>query len=148
MLRPGLFAPESFDLIALFQTFDHLSQPAAALHEFHRLLRPNGRILFLQHNVRAFSARILGERSPIIDIGHTYLYDPNTLDSLVRLHGFETVERGRVWNRYSLRYLVSLLPLRPRSKQSLRSLVTKLGLDRLNVSVPLGNMYLVARKLE
>ena len=79
MLRPGLFPAQSFDVIALFQTFDHIPDPAAALDEFHRLLRPNGRVLFLQHNIRALSARILRERSPIIDIGHTYLYDPKTL---------------------------------------------------------------------
>ena len=148
MFRPCLFQSQSFDLIALFQTFDHISDPAAALVEFHRLLRPGGRVLFLQHNVKAISACILGERSPIIDIGHTYLYDPATLGSMVRLHRFDPVEQGSVWNRYSIRYLISLMPISPTSKQFLRSWAARVALEGLNISAPLGNMYGIAKKRE
>ncbi len=76
VMRAGLFAPESFDAVCLFQVLDHISSPVELLEECLAVLRPGGQILALNHNVRAWSARLLGERSPIVDIEHTYLYSP------------------------------------------------------------------------
>ena len=55
ILRPGLFAPGSFDVICMFQVFDHLPDPGALLPECLRLLKPEGRLLLLNHNISALS---------------------------------------------------------------------------------------------
>jgi SAM-dependent methyltransferase len=146
VLRPGLLPAEQFDVACAFQVVDHLAAPGAVLDEVWQLLKPGGALLCLNHNVAAVSARLLRERSPIIDIEHTYLYDPQTMRALLEAHGF-TVERiGIVFNQYSLHYLARLLPL-PRIVR--RGLLTALRASRvggLHLSVPLGNMYCIARK--
>jgi SAM-dependent methyltransferase len=86
ILRPGLFPPETFNVICMFQTFDHISEPNIFLEECVRLLRPGGVMLCLNHNVEALSARMLKEKSPIIDIEHTYLYSPRTIKRLFEQH--------------------------------------------------------------
>jgi len=111
LLVPGLFEHESFDVVTLFQTLDHLPNPGDVLAEVVELLRPGGFLLCLNHDVRAVSARILGEHSPIFDIEHTYLYDQATLRRLLEKHGLVVVRHGPVLNRYSLRYVAQLLPL-------------------------------------
>ena len=55
---------------------------------------PGGVVLSLNHNVEAFSARLLKERSPIIDIEHTHLYSPSTQRMLFEEAGFEACEGG------------------------------------------------------
>lgn len=148
ILRPGLFDPGSFDAICMFQVFDHLPDPAALLPEILRLLKPEGRLLLLNHNIAAWSARLLGERSPIIDIEHTCLYSPATLGYLLERFGFQVERTGAVFNDYSLHYLARLLPLPAGAKQRLLSWLHGHPVGRLCLRVPLGNLWLVARRRE
>ena len=146
IMRPGLFPENVFDAVCLFQTFDHLPDPGAVLDASLEALRPGGLLLCLNHNVQAMSARLLGERSPIIDVEHTYLYSPETMARIFVSHGYRIVEQGRVFNTISLRYLVHLLPLPGRAKRTLTSLVGAARLDRVRLRLPLGNLYLIAEK--
>jgi SAM-dependent methyltransferase len=145
MMRPGLFAAASFDVVCMFQVFDHLPDPAGVLAEVQRVLKPGGLVLILNHNVCALSARLLGGHSPIIDLEHTYLYSPTTLARMVRDQGFSLLKTGAVLNDYSLHYLARLLPLPGLLKRPLLALLRATPLGRLHVPVPLGNLYLIAR---
>jgi SAM-dependent methyltransferase len=146
VMRPGLFAADSFDVVCLFQVFDHIPEPAALLEECYRILRPGGMVLCLNHNAAALSARVLGEKSPIIDIEHTYLYSPETLRRLFMDAGFLVVESGRAWNRYSLYYLARLVPLPARLKAGLLRWLHGSGIGKVPLWVSLGNLYQIARK--
>jgi SAM-dependent methyltransferase len=143
LMRPGLFAPASFDVVCMFQLFDHVADPRALLDECRRVLRPSGLLLALNHDLGAASARLLGERSPIVDIEHTYLYDVGTMTALFQASGFAVREAGPIRNTYSLAYLIHLLPI-PRVIKRIAGAVP--GLRRLRLTVPLGNQYLVAQK--
>ena len=146
IMRPGLLAEASIDVVCLFQVFDHLPDPAGVLAEIYQALKPGGLVLLFNHNINALSARLLGERSPIIDIEHTFLYGSKTLRNLVRKQGFEVVESGCALNDYSLRYLVRLTPLPRAFKRGLLRALVITRLERINLCVPLGNLYLFARK--
>ncbi|HEY7212707.1 MAG TPA: class I SAM-dependent methyltransferase [Bryobacteraceae bacterium] len=145
-MRPGLFANESFDVICLFQVLDHIFDPAALLRTCREILKPGGLILCLNHNAEALSARIMKSRSPIIDIEHTYLYDPKTIAELLSQAGFEVKETGSVRNRYSLGYLIHLVPLPNRLKQRLLKTITTTAIGRVSFWVPLGNLYAIAQR--
>jgi hypothetical protein len=59
------------------------------------------------------------------------------------------VERaGAVLNDYSLHYLARLLPLPAGVKQGLLALLRGGRVGRLGLRVPLGNLWLVARRKE
>lgn len=146
ILRVGLLKPEQYDLICMFQVFDHIGNPAIILDECLKALKPGGGILCLNHNVSAFSARVLGERSPIFDIEHTYLYDKNTQCKIFSAHGFIVRKVGSVTNICSLRYLFRLLPLPKGLKSNLLSLLQRYSMGGIRLPVQLGNLYLVAQK--
>jgi SAM-dependent methyltransferase len=146
VLREGLFDAESFDAVTLFQVLDHIPEPVDFLRECLRILRPGGAILALNHNVTAWSARILGERSPIIDVEHTYLYSPETMRRIFGQVGFDVVSVGPVRNTYSTSYLLHLMPLPRALKQSLVPRARQTRLGRSQVTVPLGNLCLIARR--
>ena len=145
VMRPGLFPADSFDGVTLFQVLDHIPDPLSLLRECRSVLRPGGGILAFNHNVEALSARLLGDRSPIADIEHTYLYSPQTMRRLFELAGFRDISVGPVRNTYSLTYLTHLLPLPSAAKAGVLGGLTRSRLGRRQLTVPLGNLCLVAR---
>ena len=148
VMRGGLFPAESFDAVCLFQVLDHISSPVELLRDCVSVLRPGGHILAFNHNVAAWSARLLGERSPIVDIEHTYLYSPETMRRLFARAGFVDCRVRGVRNTYSLAYLAQLAPMPAAPKRRLLSLLRSRRAGRVRVTVPLGNLCLIARKPE
>ena len=146
MLRPGLFPTNTFSAICMFQTFDHVSEPSMLLEECVKLLQPGGVMLCLNHNVDAVSSRILKEKSPIIDIEHTYLYSPKTLKRLFENHGLHVLEVGPAWNIIRLYSLLRLFPMPQGIKQKLLDIVNRTPLNKLSLTLPLGNLYIIAQK--
>jgi SAM-dependent methyltransferase len=148
LMRPGLFPPAEVDVICLFQVFDHVPDPGVLLDACFAALRPGGLVLSINHNIRAVSARLLGERSPIVDIEHTYLYSPATMARIFGAHGFGIRGAGSVRNHYALRYLFRLLPLPAGPKRAALAWLQRHAIGALRLWVPLGNLYLVAQKPE
>lgn len=146
VMRPDLFEEAQFDIICMFQVLDHIPEPAALLDSCLRALRPGGALLVLNHNIEAVSARLLGERSPVVDIEHTFLYGDSTLPRLAAGRGFEVRETGPVYNTYSLGYLARLLPLPAALKRAALRVLEFTGAGRLALRVPLGNIYMIAVK--
>jgi SAM-dependent methyltransferase len=144
VMRPGLFADGEFDAVCMFQVFDHVPHPEVVLTACRAALRPGGLILCLNHNVESVSAHVMRERSPIIDIEHTYLYSPTTMRRIFKAGGFTVLEQGHVNNTYSIGYVVHLMPMPKRAKDLALGTMSRSRIGRLSVPVPLGNLYLIA----
>ncbi|MEP6767598.1 MAG: methyltransferase domain-containing protein [Acidobacteriota bacterium] len=142
----GAFEPGTFDVICLFQVLDHLPDPAGALEAACEMLKPGGRLLCLNHDVEAMSARVLGEKSPIVDVEHTFLFGKKTLRRLMESSGFRVERIGTAWNRCSLRYLLHLLPLPDRMKKSWIACADRSPLGRISLWLPLGNLFGIGRR--
>jgi SAM-dependent methyltransferase len=145
-LRPGLLPPNTFNVICMFQTFDHVSEPNLLLEECARLLQPGGVMLCLNHNVEAFSSHLLKEKSPIIDIEHTYLYSPKTMKWIFEKHGFQVLEAGPAWNTIRLYSLFRLFPMPRKFKGRLLDFMDRAHLSEVRITIPLGNLYIIAQK--
>jgi SAM-dependent methyltransferase len=145
-MRPGLFKPEQFDVICMFQVLDHIPDPGGLLEECFRALKPGGLVLCINHNIEALSARLLKDRSPIIDIEHTYLYSPATMALLLREHGFQVERVGSVSNTFTLYYLARLAPFPVLLKRTILALLNGSPIGRIRLKVALGNLYSVSRK--
>lgn len=146
ILREGLFPPASFDLVCAFQVLDHVPDPLDFLRQCHALLRSGGLVLFVVHDVESWSAKLMRERSPIIDIEHTYLYSRKTIGALLERAGFTVAEVGAAVNTLTLTHLLHLMPM-PRALKSIAGATlraTRLG--RLPLLLPLGNLYAIGRK--
>lgn len=142
--KTGLFPPKSFDLIAAFQVFDHIVSPHQFLTLSHRYLKKNGLLLLFNHNVASLSARILKERSPIIDIEHPFLYSPTTLQKILSLNKFQPLVCYSPVSFISLGYLLQLSPMPKIVKQAL--LDARLKIFNFTLRVRLGNLAVIARK--
>lgn len=146
IIEASLFAPGSFDVICMFQLIDHLPDPAAVIDACFHLLKKGGMVLTINHNVAALSARLLKEKSPIVDVEHTYLFSPATLRRIFEQNGYRVRDQGQVTNDYSIHYLVRLLPLPAGFKARFLDTLRKARPGRLSLRIPLGNLYLVAQR--
>ncbi len=145
LLRRESFSAEnfeagSFSLVTSFQTLEHVDDPLGACRDAHRLLKEGGCALFVCHNRRALSARLLGFRSPIFDIAHLQLFSPASARALLERAGFSGVEVRPIWNRYPLHYWMRLFPLPPSWKERLISWAKASGFGFWPIALPAGNL--------
>lgn len=130
-----------FSIICCFHVIDHLYRPDLFLEECRKLLKPGGLFLCVCHDVESWSAKLLGEHSPIFDIEHVYLFSEKTLPALFELQHFSKKSLGQLKNRYPLFYWMQSLPL---LKTALRFLPNKI--KQLPISMKAGNLFLLASK--
>ncbi len=144
-LREGVFVetdylPNSFDLICCFMTMEHVPDPTVIASACHRLLRPGGAFVTITHNYRSTINRMLGRYSPIIDIEHMQLFSQQSIKQLFERTGYSTIEIKPFANTYSLKYWLRLMPLPQAVKGFIVSSLAMVGLDRMKLSVHVGNM--------
>jgi SAM-dependent methyltransferase len=150
-IREGIFAeeefvPESFDFICCFQTLEHVSAPKELTESCRRLLRSGGVLAFVTHDYMAPINRLLGRRSPIIDIEHLQLFCRSSLETLLTNAGFVIEKLSPVVNRYPLRYWLRLSPLPEPIKNACSQTLSLLGLGGLRIGMNVGNLMTIGRK--
>jgi enolase len=92
MMSNLVLPKNSFQVGAMFHALDHLQDPIQTLKDCLDALEPGGIFVVAVHNERSWSARLLGVRSPIIDVEHTYLYSRNTGVQIFEKAGFKAGE--------------------------------------------------------
>lgn len=94
------FADASFDVVVAGELLEHLADPAAAVAEARRVLRPGGRFVGSVPNPFRLKGRLryLAGRHPETDATHLQLFSPTALRAL--LAGFDEVEVRFAVGRY------------------------------------------------
>jgi SAM-dependent methyltransferase len=144
-IREGMFdeknfAPESFDLICCFMTMEHVRDPNIIAHSAFRLLRPGGAFVTVTHDHRSPVNRLLGKRSPIIDIEHMQLFSKCSVRYLFESAGYAHVSVEDFVKTYSLRYWLRLTPLPRGIKTAVSRLLAPVGLGNVKLGVNVGNL--------
>lgn len=81
---------KSFDVITLWQSFEHIPDPSEVLTAARRLLKPGGRLFISVPNFRSFQSRLFGARWFHLDpTRHLFHYSKDTLSKVLRQNGFE-----------------------------------------------------------
>ncbi len=80
------------DVIASYETIEHLFDPRGFIADCGKRLRANGLLLLTCPNGRGFDVATLGEHSGTIDGEHLNYFNPDSLALAVNELGFETLE--------------------------------------------------------
>ncbi|KAF6245764.1 class I SAM-dependent methyltransferase [Nitrosopumilus sp. b2] len=146
MFDKTMFPNKQFDMITFFQTFDHISEPNTFLQNCFNVLHDGGLILAINHNANSLSSKILREKSPIIDIGHAYLYDLLTMRKIFEKNNFIVHETFPIKNIVSVDRLIQLLPLQSKTAEYIHKFVKFLRINSCTLKLPLGNLGIIAQK--
>ena len=141
------FREDGFDLVTLVHVVDHLVRPDTVLDRVLRDLRPGGICIAVVHDVESPLARLMGERFPVFNYFHHYFFSKRTLRALFEARGFEVLRVAATRNRYSLAFFVERAPfLAEALRRSLAHLSRRLAVGHIPISIPVGNIGIVARK--
>lgn len=140
------FAPDSFDLICCFMTLEHVPFPDLIAASALRLLRPGGAFVTVTHDYHSLVNRLLGQRSPIIDIEHLQLFSGPSIRRLFEGAGYTGVTVKSYSNTYSLRYWLRIAPLPRVMKRGVTHVMSQLKFDRIKLSANVGNQIAVGFK--
>jgi 2-polyprenyl-3-methyl-5-hydroxy-6-metoxy-1,4-benzoquinol methylase len=94
-LRCGDFTAQalpanSYDVVTLWATLEHLPDPGAFVAEAHRVLRPSGVVAVTVPNHASATQRLLGRRNRYVGVDHLNYFTSRSLAKLVEGHGFRT----------------------------------------------------------
>jgi SAM-dependent methyltransferase len=148
MIRCGVFVdsdypPESFDLICCFMTMEHVQDPGKLARAAHALLRDGGVFVTVTHDYRSWINRMLGAKSPIIDVEHMQLFSNQSINTLFTRAGFVEVHNQSFRNRYALDYWVRLAPIPTALKRQAFALLEFFNISDKRLSVNVGNQITV-----
>jgi len=146
LFDPKDFRPESLSLISCFQTLEHLYDPMSMAKAAYSLLKTNGAVLFVFHNRKSLSARILGFKSPIYDVEHLQLFSPESARYMLTQCGFRDIECRTIINSYPLAYWIRLLPLPKMLKQAITKVLGVTHLGSVPIPLPAGNFAAIGYK--
>jgi hypothetical protein len=110
------------------------------------MLEPGGMIAMITHDYSAPVNRLLGRRSPIIDIEHLQLFCPAALHYLVAAAGYDAPVIQSFRNVYPLRYWLRLLPLPGGMKRAILAGAEAIGAGGASIGANVGNLLTVAHK--
>lgn len=134
--EPGLVDGEKFNLGCLFQVIDHLPRPDETLRRLGETLSPGAGLVITCHDVQGWTARILGEASPIFDVEHTFFFSKETLARLLEKAGYRVLEVGSLFDTYRIDYWLRMAPV----PAWLRKL-TPAALGSKTLGLKAGNIY-------
>jgi SAM-dependent methyltransferase len=88
-LESAPFPPQSFDLILMSHSLEHLPSPVAALRLVHRLLKGDGLLVVSVPNVDSLEFKLFGRWwFPLDPPRHFYHFDKNSLSGIFAQAGF------------------------------------------------------------
>jgi len=140
------FEPESFDLVCCFMTMEHVIDPRELARAVFRLLRPGGAFVTVTHDYRSGVNRVLGRRSPIIDIEHMQLFSSRSIEELFARSGYSEIHTTSFRNSYALRYWWQLIPAPSPISRVGSGLLRISRLDRVKFTFNVGNQVCWGRK--
>jgi 2-polyprenyl-3-methyl-5-hydroxy-6-metoxy-1,4-benzoquinol methylase len=134
----------TFDVVTMWDTIEHLPDPAGTLERARRLLKPGGLLVVHTIDIESPFARLMGARWPWLMEMHLTYFSRRTLREMLARCGFEVIA-DRPQGRYlRLGYLTNRVAtlVAPVGRPA-EWLVTKLGLRETRVPVNLGDLFTV-----
>lgn len=84
------FPDDHFEAVTMWHVLEHLYDPAQALREVHRILKPGGTLLLELPNLKSWSAYLFGRQWFPLEIPrHLFHYTPESLTALLTKTGFQ-----------------------------------------------------------
>ena len=144
--------PERYDVIAMWDTIEHLYDPILSIQQSTAALKPGGILALTTGDVDAVLPRLQKKSWRLIHPTHLYYFSRQSMTRLLQTFGMEVVHFSYVGNWRSFRQMAHVLTF-GRTQQNWRNRVVRLleKLPFIDVEIPVNTydvMFVIGRKLE
>jgi SAM-dependent methyltransferase len=146
ILEAGMFPPESFDVVTLWDVIEHVPQPHELLTLAHDLLKPRGLLLVNYPDVGSFAARLLGSRWPFWLSVHLFYYTRATMARQLARAGYSLIWQEPCWPSLQAGYVFERAAPYFRPAGWLVPVLDALHLSRIPLTYNMGQTLAVSRK--
>lgn len=146
IFKKNMYPKNYFDVVMCFHTLDHMRDPNMFVQEAYSLLRPGGHLIIVVHDVGSWSVSLMGERSPVFDIEHVYLFNKQTITQLLMQNKFYNISAHALRNTYPLWYWIHMSGLPFGLNDTMMTLSKTMQFGYKPLSIAAGNMYAIAQK--
>ncbi len=149
-IEDASFSPESFDIITMFDVFEHISNPIEVLGAAKKLLKPGGIIVVNTVDADSLYARVLGKYWHLIVPPEHLLYvSVSNFGAFLTRNGFQPLESAKIGKSFPFPYVLSTFARWVRI-EFLESLARKSGktpLQKLRLPIHLRDLFfMIAEK--
>ena len=145
-----IYPPKSFDVITMFDVFEHLSDPGADMAKLSTLLKDDGIMVVATGNTASAMAKTLKRRWTFyIPPQHLFFFNKKTMAALLKKNKLTVIEWFGIAKWLSLRYVLHLARTTGESSVAgkLCTLAQRLKLHNMPLVLPVGdNMVAVIKK--
>lgn len=149
-LKKGMFAKNSFDVVAMFDVIEHLRNAFQTLEVAHDILAPGGILVLTTMDSKSLVSRLLGKR--LEDFRrtreHLLFFSRETISAILAHYGFEIVRIQSNPHTFELGIFLERLTIYNRFIfRTLKRLFDFLKLSRINIHINFRTKMIVyARK--
>ncbi len=98
---------QSYDLVTMWDVFEHIDDPRRTLEEIHRILRPAGLLALSTGNAGSLWARVAGRFWQLLTPPqHLFFFDEKSLRKALELSGFAVKEMRHLGKRSTLDFIL------------------------------------------
>ncbi|MFA5287048.1 MAG: methyltransferase domain-containing protein [Candidatus Omnitrophota bacterium] len=108
-LKEARFPDTYFDLVAMADSIEHLSDPSGCLNEIKRILKPDGIIYISTPDIGSMLARVAGKSWWGVKHSHLTYFDRNSISKILNGAGFRVLNFSSYTRFFSLNYLLTKL---------------------------------------
>jgi len=117
-LAETVLAPQSFDVVTMWDYLEHSLDPARELALANKVLKPGGLVALTSPDIASMPARIWGPRwMGIKDGEHLYYFSPSTIERLLSKAGFRMVRLEHVGKYVDIGFFIKRTGLYSKSLQ-------------------------------
>ncbi len=140
----------SFDVITMFDVFEHLQDPMSDMKKLNALLKPDGLIIIATGDTQSVAAKLMKRRwTFFIPPQHIFFFHRKNVTTLLNRAGFRPIGWKRVGKWLSLGYVLHLARTTGESSLAnmIYTMIKKTPLMRFPLYVPMkDNMVILAQK--
>ncbi len=138
------------DVIAMWDTIEHLRRPDLFIEKAARDLKPGGLLAITTGDIGSLNARFRGRRWRMIHPPtHLHYFSVETMRQLLRAHGFDVVHVSHPGNSRKLRSVLHFIMVLQANRPGLYEKLQRFPLFDLSLTVNLFDiMFVVARRQE
>ena len=146
ILQAGMFPPNSFDIVTMWDVLEHVPDPKSLLAVIHTILRPGGMFVVTYPDAGAWITRLLGDRWPFWLSVHLLYYTRRTIRRQLEDAHFEVQAIKPYLQTLPFGYVLERArPYVPPAGWLLPA-VKAFGLKDLRLTYHVGQTFVISRK--